>query len=86
MAFLRRIPRLVRTIAVRHRIATRIREPKDRARDVGDRRLRYGVTVPPAPPDHLQNGGVHSSSSADDMPAPQPGVPLADTVDKGVNT
>lgn len=57
----------------RHRIATRIRELKVRACDVGDRRLRYGVTVPPAPPDHLQTGGVDSSTTADDMPAPQPG-------------
>jgi hypothetical protein len=51
-------------MSVRHRIATRIRELKVRARDVGDRRMRYGVTVPPAP-----------VRSITDHLAPQPGGP-----------
>ncbi|KAM3315387.1 hypothetical protein ACQJBY_033857 [Aegilops geniculata] len=57
-----RMLRFVRTMSARRRIATRIRELKVRARDVGDRRERYGVTVPPAP-----------SRTIPDAPAPQPG-------------
>ncbi|KAF8665968.1 hypothetical protein HU200_054055 [Digitaria exilis] len=48
LAYLHRILRFLRTMPARHRIAMRIRELKVRARDVGDRRQRYGVTVPPA--------------------------------------
>ena len=43
---LRRLLRLLQSIPARHRITTRIRELKVRAQDVGDRRKRYGITVP----------------------------------------
>ncbi|KAF7092190.1 hypothetical protein CFC21_094696 [Triticum aestivum] len=48
LGYLRQIIRYMRTIPERHRIATRIRELKVRAHDVGHRQLRYGITMPPA--------------------------------------
>ncbi|KAI4967202.1 hypothetical protein ZWY2020_029531 [Hordeum vulgare] len=48
LGYLRHIIRYVRTIPERHRIATRIRELKVKAHDLGHRQLRYGITVPPA--------------------------------------
>ncbi|KAL6596679.1 hypothetical protein ACP70R_047322 [Stipagrostis hirtigluma subsp. patula] len=44
--FLCWLPWLVRALAAQHRAATQLRELKIRARDVGERRLRYGVEVP----------------------------------------
>ncbi|KAG2629064.1 hypothetical protein PVAP13_3KG402314 [Panicum virgatum] len=43
---LRHLRRLLQSVLARHRITTWIRELKVRARDVGDRRKRYGITVP----------------------------------------
>ncbi|RLM70227.1 hypothetical protein C2845_PM17G14300 [Panicum miliaceum] len=46
LGYFRRMPQFLGTIRVRHRIATRIRELMVRAHDIGERWLRYGVTVP----------------------------------------
>ncbi|RLM69440.1 hypothetical protein C2845_PM17G03210 [Panicum miliaceum] len=40
------LPQLLRTMPARHRIAVEIKELKDRAREVGERRRRYGVKAP----------------------------------------
>ncbi|XP_022682245.1 putative disease resistance RPP13-like protein 3 [Setaria italica] len=45
-SYLRRLPRLLWTLPARHRIARQIRELKVRAREVGERRIRYGVKAP----------------------------------------
>ncbi|WVZ50066.1 hypothetical protein U9M48_001360 [Paspalum notatum var. saurae] len=69
LAHLRRLVRLLQTVPVRHQIATRIRELKDRARDVDDRRRRYGITVPDSLPaaggDHIYDAAGEAQYSAD---------------------
>ncbi|XP_066347511.1 disease resistance protein PIK6-NP-like [Miscanthus floridulus] len=46
LATLGRAPRLLSTMPARHHTAMRIRELKAQARDLGERRRRYDVTVP----------------------------------------
>uniref|UniRef100_A0A0D9XUV4 Uncharacterized protein n=1 Tax=Leersia perrieri TaxID=77586 RepID=A0A0D9XUV4_9ORYZ len=44
---LRRVVRVPKSMWIRYRVATRIRQLKIRAREVGERQQRYGVAVPP---------------------------------------
>jgi len=54
LATLRGASRLLSTLLARHHIAMRIRELKARARDQGERRLRYDVAAPAVAPTTLR--------------------------------
>ncbi|TVU23797.1 hypothetical protein EJB05_26179, partial [Eragrostis curvula] len=65
---IRRTLRFLRTIHVRRRIAARIQELKVHAHEVGERRLRYGITVPTSSEDngaeaHDDDDGAQSPRS-----------------------
>ncbi|XP_051229200.1 disease resistance protein PIK6-NP-like [Lolium perenne] len=47
-ARLRYLPKLIACLPARHRLANKIRELKVRVHDVGDRRQRYDINIPPA--------------------------------------
>ncbi|CAL4990324.1 unnamed protein product [Urochloa decumbens] len=70
LEYLRRVVRFMRIVLVRHRIATQIRKLKVRTQDVGDRRQRYGVTVPPASATagtDMYDGDVERASDEEDL-------------------
>ncbi|RLN28205.1 hypothetical protein C2845_PM05G18060 [Panicum miliaceum] len=64
-AQLRHVVVRLRTMPARHRLDTRIRDLKVRVREVGERRQRYGVTVP-----EVRRGrpaGVHGGKTAGEL-------------------
>ncbi|PUZ67109.1 hypothetical protein GQ55_3G406000 [Panicum hallii var. hallii] len=64
-AQLRHVVVRLRTMPARHQLATKIRDLKVRVRDVGERRQRYGVTVP-----EVKRGrpaGVHGGKTAGEL-------------------
>ncbi|XP_022681022.1 uncharacterized protein LOC105914007 [Setaria italica] len=58
---------LLRKMPARHHLATRIRDLKVRVRDVGERRQRYGVTVPEVKRGKPTTSVVHGGKTADEL-------------------
>jgi hypothetical protein len=64
LGYLLRIPYSVLTISERHDIATKIKELRARAHEVGERRNRYGVEVPPR--NYLPSQDLRAGPSVND--------------------
>ncbi|KAF0896164.1 hypothetical protein E2562_019657 [Oryza meyeriana var. granulata] len=60
---LRHAARLPWAMWVRRRVATRIRQLKVRAREVGERQQRYGVAIPPKTDGAAADGDAHANRS-----------------------
>lgn len=61
--WLRHVPTWLSTVPTRHRLAKKIHELKDRVRDVGERRQRYGV-VGEIPTKNAASSSGHGSQTA----------------------
>ncbi|CAD6266346.1 unnamed protein product [Miscanthus lutarioriparius] len=64
--YVRHIPELVKTWWPRRRLANRLRDLKVRVRDIGERRQRYGVTVPEAKKGNKPAAVLHGAKGAAD--------------------